>query len=198
MKMLICPECNEIILEGELRGTNKTCHACAVRTDESDLIVMGEEATPSPQNADDHGQQKKMQEYLADSIQTWENGTLIDKPSQKSTPEQRIQNLVNEPVDMSDVSIPYIYSLDQLTLSPGFSRKRYASTDCITYRPPNSSSAIFWMGFIWQAFCILGMVVITMNAIEKSPTIYNIISSNLFALFFACTLRRTSRRWLTS
>lgn len=40
MTRYVCPECLEIIAEGELRGGNQSCHACAVRTDMIDLIPL--------------------------------------------------------------------------------------------------------------------------------------------------------------
>ena len=51
MKRYICPECNEILEPGVLCA-NGYCHACAVRKDTSDLIVLGD---------DDEGEEKSLE-----------------------------------------------------------------------------------------------------------------------------------------
>ena len=50
MKCTICPECREIIADDELRGTSTTCHACACRTDRSDLIEIETEKPSITEN----------------------------------------------------------------------------------------------------------------------------------------------------
>ena len=192
MKMLVCPECREIILEGELRGSNKTCHACAVRTDDSDLLVMGEENnSPTPDNAETDETDET--DELSEWAKTWEDGTLVDQPSSAGPPKQMLRSISSESLPLPDDPIPTIHSLKELKLAPDFSLHHYKNADCLIYNKNvdcliytsrERSSFLFWFGLIWLMISLLSAIILTIQAIEKSPSLFNIISSNTIPLIF--------------
>ena len=184
MRMLVCPECREIILEGELRGNNKSCHACAVRTDESDLLVMGEENDSSASDTAKQPAAGELPEW-AKSTQTWVNGTLVDH-----SPNEEMEKLANHPVNnalpLPDDPIPTIRSLEELKLAPDFSLRRYKDVDCLIYTSPGSS-LLFWIGFIWLLIMMVCIYSITIQNIDKAATtsIFNMVTSYLVPVVFS-------------
>ena len=107
---MYCPECKEIILEGELRGTNKSCHACAVRTDASDLIPMDKSAR----------QQSAIKEPVSNNFGDYQDAS--QNPMMQISPSISTDNSANA---IAYTNIPIIHHWDELTPAPGWKMCKY-------------------------------------------------------------------------
>ena len=158
MPLMYCPECKEIILEGELKGSNPSCHACAVRTDTSDLIPMGQSSRP----------QTALKEPAGDEFGSYSNAS--QNPMMVMDADQSANGI---PSGNGFPNIPVIHHWNELAIVPGWKLDRYnpSTGQATLLRMPKKTSSstkklaiiVALVGFLLCALLVIMMIMLDVD-----------------------------------
>ena len=121
MKLMICPECKEVIPDGKLCGNNPQCHACQIRQDGNDLMIVDTDQTEDNQNYAKNPNQIGRELSSADVHNMFygEDSPMSQVINQLPGP---LRNMMQSALNMAEEhqkGIPIIHDLSELKLVPG-------------------------------------------------------------------------------
>lgn len=175
MKLLVCPECKEVIPEGKWSGSNTNCHACQMREmrlDRSDLLEIDtEKAIEAMASA------FNMQHLLPQQPSTASHTS----PASNSSPWNNSAAGNNKPAwnyidsEQHRNDVPVIRSLTELQMIPGVTWEdtpSWTGQKTLVIQSMGSKSMLSF-GILWLAFTVptLGFFLVSMITDPSSVTV---------------------------
>ncbi|GEM_PF-6169537 len=192
MKFTVCPECREVIGDDELRGSSKICHACARRTDRSDLIEIDTEKT------EEEDSKLSIHAPLGANGESFDPNEVAEQPfsTRGNAPELTSELDKVLPHSQYLIDIPVIHSLDELhTISKAhweydteIRDSEYLRT-LVTRQPVGIIDLILGTFFVGWAMLILFMT-------RNPEFIIVLMFGGIGAWFLYCALMTRTKVWI--
>ena len=179
MKIQICPECKEVIPEGKLRGSSKTCTACFRRTSPADLVIKDTEEILGGTGTSRPVEIKPVEAvYESASKSMWddeENEQAAQNPPPTAAQQQfgaqipgnfqdrvnafgnMLANIANVP-QLQDFSKSERIKLDKLQLCEGAEWDGGFGSRCIVYKSGKTGGTLGCMAGILRFFLFHGVI----------------------------------------
>ena len=157
MKVMICPECKEVLLNDELRGSNLQCHACMTRENRDDLVEIDtEDIMKGINNAGAQYQSDRNSLPFEDQNRFGSNASEIPGLSQLPGPLRRMVEKGLAMAEEEQRPARIIHSLNELDLVPGASWQKSSEWDNSQTLQLNSQASKFMLFFsiLWLAISV--------------------------------------------
>ena len=150
MKIMVCPECKEVLGEEELRGSNPCCYACSVRKNRNDLVEVDTER----------------------EVESQIQGSAFDqrgqRPGYDSFETQRRKGRSFSP-EQWQAGIPVIHSLNELQLGKKMfwehNAEDFGSSQTLVIKCGGMVSSLFFAIF-WLGFCAIPIALFIHESIN--------------------------------
>lgn len=147
MKLMICPECKEVIPDNELHGSKEDCLACRYRVNRDDLVELDTAKAVDSQN---------------------EGGGFFGQLG------RAIANRLGQ--SMTPRSIPVIHSINELSLRPNMywdENNGWDSSQTLVIKSNGKMKSMLFFAILWLAFTVplLSFMLMSMAHDPSSVTV---------------------------